>query len=277
MATNERLLYNGKLVTEQQIQIPIRSDWARHAPGFFETMKLGYGQIYFWEEHYERMKLGAKYWDIKIPTKPKLLKSLFDLVETSGLDFGRIRLQFIVGNSEKELQYFVTMEPLVHENYTWNENGYNLTYFDEHLIAAQQAPGFKSNSRDIYLMAERSIQNKANTEIVLLNTQKEVTDTARCSIFWIKNGIIYSPPVSAGGVDSTFSKFLFSQKREWDLKLVHKPTKIKDLESADEVFIANVIRGIQWVKTFRKIKYTHELTHELFEKVQDWEANQILI
>jgi branched-chain amino acid aminotransferase len=273
MASDSPILYNGKIISSDKVHIALDSTWARFAPGFFETMKFAHGTLFFWEDHYDRMKLGAKFWDVKIPTKPKLLKSIFDLIEASGLGAARIRLQFIIGNKENDIDFLATISPLEYEHYTWNDRGYGLTYFDKHLIAAQQAPAFKSNSRDLYLLAERTVQKKLDTDVVLMNTQKEVVDTPRFSIFWIKNGVIYSPPVSAGGVDSTFSKFLFGQKREWDLKLFHKPTKLKDLESADEIFLANVIRGIQWVKSFRKSKYTHEMTLDLFERVQDWEAN----
>ena len=75
MASNSLILYNGKIISGEKIAIALDSKWARFAPGFFETMKLAYGTLYFWEDHYERMKSGAKYWDVKIPGNPKLLKS----------------------------------------------------------------------------------------------------------------------------------------------------------------------------------------------------------
>lgn len=276
MASEYPVLCNGKILPQEQIHIAIDSAWAKFAPGFFETMKVANGKIYFWDEHYSRLKQGAKYWDVKVPAKSKLLNLISDLIIASELQFARVRLQFTLSFNGEEMHYTATIVPLENENYIWNEKGLQLQYYDKNLIAAQQATPFKSNNREIYLLAERSFNRNANTEVVLLNTQKEVTDTSRCSIFWIKNGVIYTPPVSSGGVDSTFCKFLFEQKKIWNLKLVRKATKMKDLESADEVFVANVIRGIQWVRSFRKKKYTHGLTRQLFDRVEQWEAELIL-
>lgn len=273
MVDENLVLFNGKILSKHQIKIDFDEVWAQFAPGFFETMKVGNGEIYFLEHHYNRLQLGAKYWNLKVPTKKILHTQLRELIEKCNIIYGRLRLQFALNSNKSGFDYVAHIVPLTKEKYNWNERGYHLEYFDQHLIAAQQVIGYKSNHRDIYLLAEKSIGQKKQTEVVLLNTYKEVTDTSRCAIFWIKNNTIHTPPISAGGVISTFCKFLFEQKREWDLKLVHKTTKLKDLENADEIFIANVIRGIQWVKSFRKQKYTNEKTFELFKKLEKWEQS----
>ena len=153
MASELPILCNGEIVSQEQIHIGLDSAWAKFSPGFFETMKVANGKIYFWDEHYNRLKLGAKYWDVKIPAKTKLLNLISDLILASDLDFARVRLQFTLSFTKNEIHYTATINPLANKNYLWNENGIQLYYFDKHLISAHEAPSFKSNSRDVYLLS----------------------------------------------------------------------------------------------------------------------------
>ena len=55
----------------------------------------------------------------------------------------------------------------------------------------------------------------------------------------MKEGIIYTPPLSEGCVDGTMRKGVLHQ-----VNVIEKPLKLLEIQEADEVFTTNAISGI---------------------------------
>ncbi|MCB0503308.1 MAG: aminotransferase class IV [Bacteroidetes bacterium] len=267
-----KILFNGKLVNESSLNLEYNSDWARFSPGFFETMKVYHGQILFWEDHFERMKLGAKFWKVKLPGKKKLTHQLQKLIVKNGQKNARLRIQFNASLNNSNLDYLATTVPLDEsDEFIWIEKGWKLGLYKDHYKAIEKN-GFKANNRNIYLLAKKWAHQKGFDDALVMNTAKRVTDSTACSLFWVKKGKIYTTPVSEGGIDGTFSKFLKSQQKPWKIKISEKICTVHTLMDADEIFLTNVIRGIRWIKTFRGRNYENTISRQLFNQLKNWES-----
>ncbi len=267
------VLYNDRIVKVDALKLGYTSNWAKFAPGFFETMKVYHSKILFWDDHYKRMTLGAKFWCVKIPKKRVLRKFLLRLVRKNKLNCARLRIQFNASLEDDKVDYFANVVPLQEANhYTWIKEGWKIGVYREH-YKLFDGTWFKSNNRNIYLLGKKWATTNSFDDALVLNINNRVADSTACNVFWVKDGEVFTPSVTAGGVDGTFSKFLKRNQKELGVKVGVKKCSLKSLKNADEIFLTNVIRGIRWVREFEGKQYDNQICKQLFEKLKSWESS----
>ena len=114
--------------------------------------------------------------------------------------------------------------------------------------------GEKTNSRNRFLYhktTNRSLYNneyakysaKGYTDCIFLNEKNEITEGAITNIFIEKGGRFFTPPLSSGLLPGIMRAALISSLKAKD-RVLH----LKDLRSADRVYICNSVRGLIEVK-----------------------------
>jgi para-aminobenzoate synthetase/4-amino-4-deoxychorismate lyase len=76
-------------------------------------------------------------------------------------------------------------------------------------------------------------------EVVFRNERGELTEGSITSLFIEKDGVLFTPPLSAGLLAGTLRAELLAQGRARE-----KPLFPADLDSADRVFLGNSVRGL---------------------------------
>jgi len=117
-------------------------------------------------------------------------------------------------------------------------------------------------------MAALHAKNIKVNDCILLNSFNRVCDTSIANIFIIKNGDLYTPPLSEGCVAGVIRQFIL-EKLNLDFTIIEKPISVEELENADEVFVTNSIKGIRWVNQFKDSKYSNTAVkkiHKIFLK-----------
>jgi branched-chain amino acid aminotransferase len=104
-------------------------------------------------------------------------------------------------------------------------------------------------------------------DCLLLNTSKRICDSSISNIFWIKDQVAHTPPLSEGCIDGAMRRHLLEKMPEAGFSVTEERLSLETLLAADEVFLTNVIRGIRPVKQFQKAGYSNTLTREIFNKV----------
>jgi len=108
----------------------------------------------------------------------------------------------------------------------------------------------KTNSRNRFLYHKTTNRALYNNEYskysalgyadcVFLNEKGEITEGAITNLFIEKNGKILTPPLSSGLLPGIMRAFLIRS-----LKAKEQTLRLKDLRSADRVFICNSVRGL---------------------------------
>ena len=90
----------------------------------------------------------------------------------------------------------------------------------------------------------------------LLNEGKNVVEALNGNIFMVIGNQLITPPVSEGCLNGIMRKQIieFLQKIE-DIEVIEKSISPFDLQKADELFITNVIIGIQPITKYRKKEF----------------------
>ena len=79
-------------------------------------------------------------------------------------------------------------------------------------------------------------------DALLLNQRDQVAEVTSANIFWVRNGRIYTPPLSAGCLDGVTRRIVIREARKAEFEVREANTTVAKLLSADEVFISSSLK-----------------------------------
>ncbi|MDD6176937.1 MAG: aminotransferase class IV [Succinivibrionaceae bacterium] len=90
----------------------------------------------------------------------------------------------------------------------------------------------------------RRVRKLGFNEAVLLNSDGFVAEGTISNIFIKKDGVIYTPPLSAGILPGIMRAQIIKKKKEQGKKVIEKLFTFNELKDADEIFLTNSLMGI---------------------------------
>ena len=84
-------------------------------------------------------------------------------------------------------------------------------------------------------------------EVVYLNEMGELAEGSRTTIFIERDGMLLTPPLSAGALPGVLRAELMAQGRA-----VERTLMLADLKAAEVVYLGNSVRGLQRAKLLEK-------------------------
>jgi branched-chain amino acid aminotransferase len=101
----------------------------------------------------------------------------------------------------------------------------------------------------------------------LVNDQGQIIETISSNIFIVKNGTISTPPISEGCVDGIMRKQILNLAQQHKILSFEQSITVNSLMNADEVFITNSIKGVEWIGQFKNKFYTNRMAVFFNEKL----------
>ena len=103
---------------------------------------------------------------------------------------------------------------------------------------------------------------------LLLNEKKQVVEALNGNIFLVKGTEIITSPIEDGCLKGVLRKQIISICNQSDnYTLIERSISPFELQKADELFITNVIVGIQPITNYRKKKFVSIVAKELLQKL----------
>ena len=94
---------------------------------------------------------------------------------------------------------------------------------------------------------------------ILLNDSKNVVEALQGNLFMRMGNTLITPPISEGCLNGIMRKQILSfAKKETNLEVVEQVISPFDIQKADELFVTNVIRGIQPITKYRKKEFEQD-------------------
>ena len=103
---------------------------------------------------------------------------------------------------------------------------------------------------------------------LLLNETKMVVEALNGNLFLVKGNQLKTPPLGDGCLNGILRKQLISICKQLpEYTLVEASVSPFELQKADEIFITNVISGIQPITKYRKKEYSNTVARDLLAKI----------
>lgn len=250
---------NGKLVESAELVLQAANRSFRYGYGLFETMLVVDGIIQLNNYHWKRLWQGMQQLKFVIPklfTDLHLQDQVLRTVAKNRLDkLCRVRLQVFPGNGglydgdSFDAQYLIECFPLDEHITSFNENGLALGIADGLAKSNDALANLKTCNAAIYVHAALQAKENRWNDAFILNNAGHIIETTIANLFWVKNGIIYTTPLSEGCIAGVMRAYILDKAAEKSIEIKQKPLPVAELMGADEIFLTNAIRRVKWVKS----------------------------
>jgi len=244
----------------------------RYGDGLFETMKVTEGRICLEAYHFERFFSGLQLLQFVIPpslTAGHVRDQVIELCKKNDCtDSARVRLSAYRGNGglyeDTALQYIIESWPLA-GMHPFDETGLIAGVYPHAQKSCDTFSNLKSANYLPYVMAARYATANRWNDCLVLNQYGRVADATIANLFITTNNIILTPSLSEGCVNGVMRRHLLQQlpSLPGNYEVREQELTIEDVLQADEVFLTNAIRGIQWVKQVADKTYGNAQTRQI--------------
>jgi branched-chain amino acid aminotransferase len=271
--------FNGVVSGEGYVMELASNRGFRYGDGIFETLKVVSGQILFFEDHYFRLMSGMRILRMEIPmnfTMEYLTEQILMLVAQKGLqDAARVRLDVFRNAGGKylpvtnDVSFLITAEP-TGSRYSFGDTMYEVDLYKDFYVPAQLLSTIKSTNSVINVIASVFANENELDDCLLVNDHKNVISGLQGNLFMLSGNVLSTPPLSEGCIKGIMRTQVLKLAAKLEgIEVVEQIISPFDLQKADELFVTNVIRGIQPVTRYRKKEYTCKLSGELTNSINE--------
>jgi branched-chain amino acid aminotransferase len=242
-----RIWLDDKLVDETDAKISVLDHGLLYGDGVFEGIRVYNGKVFELEAHIRRLFQSAKAIRLDIPmSKTALIKAVEKTVEANGVVDGYIRLVVTRGVGTLGLNPFVcepsrliiiadNIQLYPEELYEKGMKVISATTVRNHPLAIP--PQVKSLNYLNNILAKIEALDSNVPEAIMYNHEGYVAEATGDNVFIVRDGVIYTPPVEAGGLEGITRGVVIKLAKETKLEVVEKNLTRCDLYICDEFFL----------------------------------------
>jgi branched-chain amino acid aminotransferase len=250
----------------------------------FETVKIVNSKILFLEDHYFRLMASMRVVRMEIPmnfTMEYLEEQILSVAAANSLSgSSRARITVYRNDGGYYLPQTNTVSFLIHTIgieevlYSFNEEKYEVDLFKDFYITKQLLSSIKTTNKILNITASIFASENGFDNCLLLNDSKNVVEAIQGNLFMLTGNKLITPPVSEGCLNGIMRKQILEFAKKIDnLEVVEEVISPFDLQKADELFVTNVIKGIQPITKYRKKEFDVVVAKVLLEKLNEVVSN----
>ena len=270
---------NGELLSEQQAKLSVFNRGLAYGDALFETIKTLNGKILFWEDHYFRLMASMRILRMEIPmafTPESLESQILELLRHHNSNSNSFRVKFTVFRNQggfytphtNDVSYFITAESLEADLYLLNTSDYRVELFKDFYVTPGLLSTLKTNNKVLNVLGSVYAKENQYDNCLLLNTNKSIVEALNGNLFLVKDKVIKTPPLEDGCLKGIMRKQILEIiKKIPDFECVEASISPFELQKADELFVTNVIQGIQPITAFRKKNFTTTVSQSILAKL----------
>jgi branched-chain amino acid aminotransferase len=245
-----------------------------YGDGVFETIKVAHGKVLFLEDHYFRLMATMRIVRMKIPVTFTMEFFEAELLKTAAAnsctDAARVRCTVYRNTGgyylpqTNTVSYHIQATALSTASYTLSTEPYEVDLYKDFYVSKQLLSTLKTTNKMLHITGSIYAQENGLQNCLLLNEEKSVVESLQGNLFLRTGNTVITPPLSEGCLNGIMRKQLLRilAKNE-NYNVLEQAISPFELQKADELFVTNVISGIQSVQLYRKKVYTNTLAQFL--------------
>ena len=271
--------FNGSILS-QDSNILTQNRAFLYGDGVFETVKIINNKILFLEDHYFRLMSSMRVVRMEIPmnfTMEYFEEQILSVVSANSLSASsRARITVYRNDGGYYLPLNNTVSFLIHAvsiqntSYSIEKQHYEVDLYKDFYVTKQLLSSIKTTNKIINITGSVFANENGLDNCLLLNDSKNVVEALQGNIFMLLGSKLITPPISEGCLNGVMRKQILNLAKKLEkLEVVEEPISPFDLQKADELFITNVIKGIQPITQYRKKSFVTTVSNQLLEKLNE--------
>ncbi len=271
--------FNGSIQV-QEANILTQNRAFLYGDAVFETVKIVNSKILFLEDHYFRLMSSMRVIRMEIPmnfTMEYFEEQILALVKSKKMETSA-RARITVYRNDggyylpktNTVSFLVNAESLDNALYVINEKEYVVDLYTDFYVTRQLLSSIKTTNKIINITASIYADENGLDNCLLLNDGKNVLEAMQGNIFMLKGNTLVTPPVSEGCLNGVMRKQILALARKMEnLEVLEGVISPFDLQKSDELFVTNVIKGVQPVTRYRKKTFATNFSKVLVQKLNE--------
>jgi branched-chain amino acid aminotransferase len=242
-----KIFIDGKFHGERDAKISVFDHGLLYGDGIFEGIRAYNGRVFKLKEHIDRLFYSAKAILLEIPmSHSELMKATVETCRANKLRDGYIRLVVTRGvgtlglnpRSCKQPSVIIIAGKIQLYPPEFYQRGLDIiTVPTTRNLHSALNPAIKSLNYLNNILAKIEANNGGCEEAVMLNAEGFVAECTGDNLFIVKNGALFTPPLSAGALYGITRQTVIELAQTAGLKVSEPNLTRYDLFNADECFL----------------------------------------
>lgn len=242
-----KIFLDGQFYDKQDAKISVFDHGLLYGDGVFEGIRFYNGRVFRLEEHIDRLYDSAKAICLTIPMTPaEMTEALLETIRQNELKDGYVRLVVTRGVGDLGLNpllcpkasVFIIAAKITLYPEDMYKNGLTVvTCATRRIPHGALSPMVKSLNYLNNVLAKIEAQQAGAGEGLMLNEQGYVAECTGDNIFTVKNGQVFTPPISAGALAGVTREAMFHIAAQLGVTITEPNMTRYDIYTADECFL----------------------------------------
>ena len=252
-----------------------------YGDGVFETVKIINNRVLFLEDHYFRLMSSMRILRMEIPMNftMEYFEEQIKLVVNANNYSDAVRARITVYRNPggyylpetNTVSFLINSVPIENKRYEMSLEEYEVDLYKDIYISKQLLSTLKTTNKIINITASIYAKENDLQNCLLLNEDKNVVEAVQGNVFILMDNKLITPPISEGCLNGIMRKQILAIVKKMDnIEVVEGTISPFDLQKADELFITNVIKGIQPITKYRKKKYKTAFSQKVLNLLNDF-------
>jgi branched-chain amino acid aminotransferase len=278
-----KIWMDGEMVNWRDAKVHVLTHSLHYGCGAFEGVRayntVNGTAIFRLQEHTERLFNSAKILRMKIPfSMEQVIQVQRDLVRANKLESCYIRPLTWIGSQKMGVSPKGNQIHLMVAAWAWGaylgeegmQRGIRVktsSYTRHHVnITMTQAKATSNYTNSI--MANTEAVEDGYDEALLLDSSGFVSEGAGENVFVVKNGVVYTPDLSAGALNGITRNTVFHICQDLGIELVQKRITRDEVYIADEAFFTGTAAEVTPIRELDRIEIGAGSRGPITEKIQ---------
>ncbi|MCS6955059.1 MAG: branched-chain-amino-acid transaminase [Candidatus Calescibacterium sp.] len=275
-----KVFINGKLLNKEEAKISVWDHGFLYGDGVFEGIRVYNNSIFKLDEHLIRLYDSARVIELSIPytyeeMKNHLINTVKINLEEEKIENAYIRLVVSRGEGDlgldprkcKNPTVIIIVDKIQLYPKEFYEKGLKLIISSYRRPSADiLSPRIKSLNYLNNILAKIEANNANAQEAIMLNQNGYITECTADNIFIVHNGKVKTPPAYVGILEGITRESVLQMCKELNIESEEVIIDVKDLLTAQEVFITGTGAEIVPIKQINNIEFNiGKTTQKLIE------------
>lgn len=270
--------YNGAIIPAEQQVLQLNNRAFKYGDGLFESMRMIKGTLQFVHLHSKRLQTGMKTLkmdDYELFNVDFLREKARELSTRNKSKNGRLRLTVFRDSdglytpADNKTGYSIEWETLEEQQYSLNIRGLIMDLYKDVPKPVNILSNLKTCNSLPYVLAGVYKQKNRLDDAFILNQDGFLCESISSNIFIKYDGILYTPALSEGCIKGVMRQVVMELCLKNSISVTEAQINPQILDQAEEVFLTNATRGIQWVLGFNRKRYFYETSKFLSAKLNE--------
>lgn len=268
---------NGSIISSDNQIFTVSNRGFRYGDGLFESMRYMNGQLKFPDLHIDRVLKGMEILKLEngFHLDSWFLREKVDELARRNKIGPNARFRLTVfrdsgglySPDSNKMAYVLESQSMVESQYTFNNKGLIIDVYDELTKPVNILSNLKTCNSLIYVLAGVFKNQHKLDEVMILNQHGFLCESISSNVFVVYDSKLYTPSLNEGCIGGVMRQVVMRLAIENGIELIEAQVNPDILNEADEVFITNAAKGIQWIMGYNSKRYFNEMSKFLSEKL----------